>query len=110
MVYVLSGQPIDADDQEGMPEHAADDGASKKGSASICPFVYLRLRDPCANAVGAPPDSQPSDEYRQQAASRCDDFRLERPRKTCPIHLIELKYIAMRDIGEWYKKYKDHFT
>ena len=69
MVYVLSRETIGAGNQEDMPEHAADDGDGQKRSAAIVPFAKLRLREACASAPRAEPNSEPSDEYRQQAAN-----------------------------------------
>jgi hypothetical protein len=93
MVYVLPGETIDADDQEDMPEDAADDGDCEKGSASVGPSAELRLRDTSGRTADAPPNTQPKDQYRQEAACRSDDLRLERARKTCPIHSGNLEYI-----------------
>jgi len=41
----------------------------QKRSAAIVPFAKLRLREACASAPRAEPNSEPSDEYRQQAAN-----------------------------------------
>jgi hypothetical protein len=77
-----------------MPEHAADNYDRQKGSATIRQFAKLRWPDTCAAAPSAQPNNQPSDEYRQQAARRCHDLRLERAGETCPIHTDDLEYIA----------------
>jgi hypothetical protein len=77
-----------------MPEHAADDRDRENGSAAIGPFAKLRSPDTCAAAASdAQSNNQPSDEYRQQAARRCHDLRLERAGKTNPIHTDNLEYI-----------------